>query len=54
MATTWDNQDKSSDVTTDQELLIEDAFRLQIDGTYFLQIQEAGGTGITWTNETKN
>lgn len=48
---TWTEETKSGGPRTNQELLIEGAFRLLIGEGYFLKIQEAD-TGTVWTNRT--
>lgn len=49
---TWTEASKSGAPRTDQELLIEGAFRLLIGDGYFLKIQEADN-GTAWTSQSK-
>ncbi len=54
-SSSYSNQSKSSSSATYFQLLIDDTYKLLIDGTYFLNIGDSSDGGSTqWSNQTKN
>lgn len=49
---TWDTEEKSGGLATEQDLLIEDTFQLLIGDGFSLLIQEEG-VATSWTNLEK-